>query len=76
MPRLPALSGRDVVRVFQRFGWQVARQSSSHIILVQEGASATLSIPNHREVAKGTLRSLIRAANLSVAEFVSVAQEI
>jgi predicted RNA binding protein YcfA (HicA-like mRNA interferase family) len=76
MPRLPTLSGRDVVRVFQRFGWQVVRRSSSHMIMVQEGASATLSIPDHREVAKGTLRSLIRAANLSVAEFVAAAQEI
>lgn len=32
MPRLPTLSGREVVRVFERFGWQVVRQSSSHII--------------------------------------------
>ena len=76
MPRLPVLSGRDVVRVFQHLGWQVVRQSSSHIIMVQDGSAATLSIPNHREVAKGTLRSLIRAANLSVAEFVAAAQAI
>ena len=76
MPRLPTLSGREVVRVFERFGWQVVRQSSSHIIMVREGSFATLSIPNHREVAKGTLRSLIRAANLSVTEFIKAAQEI
>ena len=76
MPRLPILSGRDVVRVFQHLGWQVVRQSSSHIIMVREGSLATLSIPDHKEVAKGTLRSLIRAANLSVAEFVAAAQEI
>jgi predicted RNA binding protein YcfA (HicA-like mRNA interferase family) len=57
MPRLPTLSGRDVVKVFQRLGWQVVRQSSSHIIMVREGSPATLSIPDHREVAKGTLRS-------------------
>jgi predicted RNA binding protein YcfA (HicA-like mRNA interferase family) len=76
MPRLPTLSGRDAVRVFQHLGWQVVRQSSSHIIMVREGSSATLSIPDHREVAKGTLRSLIRAANLSVTEFVAAVQEI
>ncbi|HSF32674.1 MAG TPA: type II toxin-antitoxin system HicA family toxin [Candidatus Tectomicrobia bacterium] len=76
MPRLPTLSGREVVRVFEKFGWQVARQSSSHIIMVREGSFATLSIPNHREVAKGTLRSLIRAADLSVAEFIVASQEI
>ena len=68
---LPNLSGRDVARVFEKLGWQVARQSGSHIILVKEGHPATLSIPNHREVAKGTLRSLIRSAGLTVHEFVA-----
>ncbi|BDI19401.1 hypothetical protein ANSO36C_52030 [Nostoc cf. commune SO-36] len=51
---LPVLSGREVVRVFESFGWEVARQSGSHIILVKEGELATLSVPEHREVAKGT----------------------
>jgi predicted RNA binding protein YcfA (HicA-like mRNA interferase family) len=71
MPRLPMLSGRQVVRVFESLGWQVNRQSGSHIILVKEGHLATLSVPDHREVARGTLRSLIRAADLTVAEFLS-----
>jgi predicted RNA binding protein YcfA (HicA-like mRNA interferase family) len=39
--------------------------------MVKEGESVTLSIPDHREVAKGTLRSLIRTAGLTVQEFVS-----
>lgn len=69
--RVPVLSGRDVVRVFGKFGWTVARQASSHIILVKSGEVATLSVPDHREVARGTLRSLIRSANLSVEAFVS-----
>jgi len=56
--------------VFERFGWMVARQSSSHIIMIKTGEIASLSIPNHREVAKGTLRSLIRSANLTVDQFV------
>jgi predicted RNA binding protein YcfA (HicA-like mRNA interferase family) len=68
---LPVLSGREVVRVFEAVGWQVARQNGSHIIMLKEGEPATLSIPDHREVAKGTLRSLIRAAGLTVEEFVS-----
>lgn len=68
---LPILSGREVVRVFQSFGWEVARQSGSHIILVKKGEFATLSVPDHREVAKGTLRSLIRMSGLTVSEFVS-----
>jgi len=71
MASLPALSGKEVVRVFESFGWRVARQRGSHIIMIKEGEIITLSIPNHREVAKGTLRSLIRSANLTVDEFVA-----
>jgi predicted RNA binding protein YcfA (HicA-like mRNA interferase family) len=70
MPFLPSVSGRKVVRAFQALGWQVARQRGSHIILVKEGHTATLSVPDHKEVAKGTLRSLIRAAGITVDEFV------
>ena len=69
MAQVPLLSGREVVRAFEKFGWQIARQRGSHIILVKEGARATLSIPDHKEVARGTLRSLIRAAGLTVEDF-------
>lgn len=69
MPVLPALSGKEVVRIFETFGWSVARQRSSHIVMTKEGEMATLSVPDHKEVAKGTLRSLIRSAGLTVDEF-------
>jgi predicted RNA binding protein YcfA (HicA-like mRNA interferase family) len=65
------MSGREVVRVFEKHDWEVARQRGSHIILVKAGENATLSVPDHKEVAKGTLRSLIRAAGLTVQEFCS-----
>ena len=71
MGALPLLSGHEVVRVFETFGWSVARQSSSHVILTKQGEIASLSVPDHKEVARGTLRSLIRSANLTVAEFVA-----
>lgn len=67
--KLPVLSGREVVRVFGSFGWSVARQAVSHIILTKPGEMATLSVPDHKEVAKGTLRSLIRSAGLTVDQF-------
>jgi predicted RNA binding protein YcfA (HicA-like mRNA interferase family) len=71
MAALPVVSGRDAIKAFQRLGWTVARQSSSHIIMVHPDHNATLSIPDHYEIAKGTLRSLIRHANLTVDEFVA-----
>ena len=69
MSHLPVLSGRRVVKVFLSFGWQVARQRGSHIILIKPGHIATLSVPDHREVARGTLRALIRLADLTVEQF-------
>ncbi len=71
MPVTPLLNAREVIKSFEAFGWQVSRQSGSHIILFKEGHTATLSVPNHKPVARGTLRSLIRDAGLTVAEFVS-----
>ncbi len=68
MPPVPVLSASEVVRVFEMLGWRTARPGN-HIVLVRDGSAVSLSIPNHREVARGTLRSLIRAAGLTVEEF-------
>ena len=70
MPSLPVLSGRKTARAFEKLGWKVARQRGSHIIMTKEGEMATLSVPDHNEVARGTLRSLIRSAGITVDEFV------
>ncbi len=69
MAQLPNLSGKEVVKVFENLGWEFSRQSGSHIVLTKDGEMASLSVPNHKEVAKGTLRSLLRAANLTIDEF-------
>jgi predicted RNA binding protein YcfA (HicA-like mRNA interferase family) len=69
MPKFPVISGADAMQAFCRGGWRVDRQRGSHVVLLKEGHTASLSIPQHRELAPGTLRSLIRAAGLSVDEF-------
>lgn len=69
MPDLPVVSGRDARRVFERLGWMFRRQTGSHMILTKAGSVASLSIPDHRELAPGTLRKLIRAAGITVEEF-------
>jgi predicted RNA binding protein YcfA (HicA-like mRNA interferase family) len=69
MPPVPLLRPRDVVRTFKRLGWQVARRKSSHIILTKTGHIATLSVPDHPQVARGTLRSLIARAGITVEDF-------
>lgn len=75
MPVLPAVSGRDTVRAFEALGWQVVRQRGSHIVLTKEGSLVTLSVPDHKEIAKGTLRGLIRSAGLTVTEFTDALQK-
>ena len=69
MPPLSTLSGLEAVRNFERFGWRLARQMGSHIVMTKPGEVTTLSVPNHTTVAKGTLRALIRSAGLTVDEF-------
>lgn len=72
MTRLPIVSGAEAVRAFGRAGWVVDRQRGSHVVMVKLGHLASLSIPQHRELAPGTLRALIRAAGLSVEEFIAL----
>lgn len=69
MGNLPVCSGAEAVRAFERLGWRVARQSGSHIIMAKEASMTTLSVPNHRSLDRGTLRSLIRFAGVTVDEF-------
>lgn len=73
MPRLPVVSGMEIVKAFAKIGYMVNHQTGSHII-VRHAAPPNrhLSVPNHREVAKGTLRGLIRDAGLTVEEFVEL----
>ena len=69
MPVLPVLSGNEVLRKLERLGWTFVRQAGSHMILIKAGSFVTISVPNHKEVARGTLRSIIRSADLTVEEF-------
>lgn len=73
-PDLPVLSGREARKAFERGGWTMCRQAGSHMILTKRGSLATLSVPDHRELAPGTLRQLIPAAGLSVDEFRRLAE--
>lgn len=70
MSRLPVVSGQDAVRAFAKLGYAVDHQTGSHIILRQpQPPHRRLTVPDHREIAKGTLRALIRQAGLTVDTF-------
>ncbi len=70
--RLPAISGRDAVRAFERANRQQVRQAGSHMIMTKSGVAVVLSILTHRELKRGTLRGLIRKSGLSLQEFVAL----
>jgi predicted RNA binding protein YcfA (HicA-like mRNA interferase family) len=72
MAGLPVVSGREVVRAFERAGWRVDRQRGSHFVMLKAGHIASLSIPQHKELAPGTLRSLIRSAGMTVEKFAAL----
>ena len=64
MSKQPVCSGADAVKAFNKIGYEVDHQTGSHIIL-RHATGRRLTIPNHRELAKGTLRALIREAGLT-----------
>lgn len=72
MPKLPVLSGAQVVRAFEKAGWRTDRQRGSHVVMLRDGMNVSLSVPQHRELAPGTLRSLIRLSGMTVPEFVEL----
>lgn len=70
MSKLPVVSGKETLKVFQKIGYQLDHQTGSHLILRHATSPfRRLTIPNHKEIAKGTLRSLIREAGITVEEF-------
>ncbi len=69
MGKLPVCSGQEAVKAFQALGWRQVRQTGSHLILVKDGVNVTLAVPNHKVLDRGTLRSLIRMAGITVDEF-------
>jgi predicted RNA binding protein YcfA (HicA-like mRNA interferase family) len=73
LTRLPVVSGRDVVRAMEKIGYEMDRQRGSHMVLRQAiPPFRRLTIPDHKEVAKGTLRAILRQAGLSVEQFVEL----
>jgi len=67
MPKLPHVSGAQIVRAPERLGFVVARQCGSHIVM-RRGASGCV-VPNHGEVKIGTLAGVLKQAGVTAEEF-------
>jgi predicted RNA binding protein YcfA (HicA-like mRNA interferase family) len=70
MPKLRRISGRDLLTILHRFGFQQASQRGSHVKLVREvpGARQVLTVPLHTELDSGTLRAIFRQASRFIPE--------
>lgn len=71
MPELPAVTGAEAAEAFKKLGYELDRINGSHHVLKKPGHRYVLSVPVHRgkELKRGTLRALLRAAGLEVEEF-------
>jgi predicted RNA binding protein YcfA (HicA-like mRNA interferase family) len=70
VPKLPVVSGLEIVKALAKIGYEMDHQTGSHMILRQkEPPHRRLTVPMHHELAKGTLRAIIRETGLTVEEF-------
>ena len=67
MGKLPVISGQDLIRALEKAGFQSIRQRGSHVVLQKRDAPRTLTtvVPTHRELATGTLRAILRQAEVT-----------
>ena len=72
MKKLSVVSGRECIRALSKKGFYFKRQHGSHIILRRDNPFAQVVVPDHNELDRGTLRSIIRNAGLSVDEFIEL----
>ena len=67
--QLPIISADQCIKALQREGFIIARQRGSHITMKHPERRIAVIVPNHRELRKGTLKTIINQAGLTVEEF-------
>ncbi len=73
MAKLPSdLSGREVRGALERGGFVFRRQRGSHMVLRRDEPPARVVVPDHRRIRKGTLRTILHDAGLTVEEFLQL----
>jgi len=70
VPKIPVVSAIKVIKVLSKIGYEADHQTGSHIILRhREMPYKRLTVPNHKEIARGTLKAIIEEAGMTVKEF-------
>jgi len=71
MPELPILSGDQCILALERIGYRIARSKGSHVRM-QCSRRKPVTVPRHRELDRGTLRAILRTADISVGDFIKL----
>ena len=70
MSKLPVISAKELLKILSKIGYSVDHQTGSHIIIRNKNYPyRRITVPNHKEVARGTLRAILRQSGLTLGEF-------
>lgn len=72
MSKLPSISGKECVKALEKIGFYQKRRESSHIIMRRDDPFSQVVVPDHNQIAKGTLRAIIRDIDSTVEEFIAL----
>ena len=74
MAKLPILSGKDLIKVLSKIGYKHIRTRGSHMVMVKqsEAGKKTIPVPNHKELAKGTLKAIMGQADLKLGDLLNL----
>lgn len=71
MGKLPSIKPKQILKILKQFGFEVKRQTGSHIRLIHPNGRATTLAMHNRDLPKGTLRVILRQSNISLEEFLT-----
>ena len=71
MGKLKTLSGIEIFRILEAHGFEKVRQRGSHVVMQKRTSESTVTVPvpDHKEIRRGTLMSIIRQSGVQRSEF-------
>ena len=67
--KLPVISGKECMKALAKIDFYIRRRKSSHVVMRMDNPFAQVTVPDHKNIDRGTLRAIIRGAGLAVEEF-------
>ena len=74
MTKMPVLSGKEIIKILSKLGYQHIRTRGSHMIMIKqtEKGKKMIPVPNHNELAKGTLKAIMNQAGLTLDDLLNL----